>query len=197
MSSEASKHAAASLGDSEPGPGTQNIPVLDPRNDEESDDSGVEVEGPRAGAKRKRIASKRCEWSEKFVCDHSGKYRDRKKANLSPSKRRPHRKRESLKVGCRAQILLQKRIGVDQVEITYNFEHTGHVVGSLKDFRESRMSERVREWIADRVGDGMDWRAIKDLLRLDEEILNRVFILLNLCTTGSNSFLVDRRWERY
>lgn len=114
------------------------------------------------------------EWTEKWVCDHSGQYRDQRKANLSPSKRRDNRTHGSIKVGCKAHLWFRKRIGQDKIEIEYAWEHSGHTPGSLKDMQESMMSDQVRDWVNTRVNEGLDWRAMKDLLRIDEAILDEV-----------------------
>lgn len=109
------------------------------------------------------------EWTEKWTCDHSGSYRDQRKANLSPSKRRIHRTHESIKVGCKAYIWFRKRPEKSEIEIEYGWQHTGHTPLSLKDMRDSMMSDRVRDWVNSRVDEGLDWRAMKDLLRIEVE----------------------------
>lgn len=77
-------------------------------------------------------------------------------------------------MGCKAHIWFRKRAGKADIEIEYSWEHTGHDPGSLKDMQESMMSDRVRDWVNSRVNEGLDWKAIKDLVRIDEEILDNV-----------------------
>lgn len=127
-------------------------------------------DGPPAKKKRTAVF----QWTEKWVCDHGGKFRDRTNQTLLPTKRRPNRSHASIKVECGAWIWVRKRVGTEELEIEYKWKHDNHSVGSLKDMRESRMAERVKQWVDTRVREGLDWKAIKDLLRVDQEMLERV-----------------------
>lgn len=135
-----------------------------------------EDDGEDVAPKAKKGRPERYEWTRKFVCDHSGSYRDRRKPNLSPSKRRSHRAHDSIKCGCTAQFTTRKPLNSDAVEVEFKWKHTGHEAYSLKNMQESRMSERVRAWVQERVLTGLDWRGIKDLLRLDELMLEEVSV---------------------
>lgn len=138
------------------------------------DDSDSASEPPPAKRRRHSERGAVYEWTEKLACDHAGKYRDRKKSDLSPSKRRPHRTHGSIKCGCNAHIWIRKQLGSDQIDVEYHWQHNGHTPRSIKDMRESRMSERVKLWVDSRIAEGLDWRSIKDLIRIDDEILDKV-----------------------
>ncbi|KAJ7676949.1 hypothetical protein DFH06DRAFT_1080029 [Mycena polygramma] len=96
---------------------------------------------PRRGPK------KQFDWTEKWLCGRSGKYRDERKAELSPRKRRPNRHHPS---------------------------HDGHEPGTIQDMAGSMLPIRVKEWIENRVDEGLDWKAIKPLLCLDALILDQL-----------------------
>jgi hypothetical protein len=76
------------------------------------------------------------------------------------------------------------------VTIEYAWEHNGHEVGSKEDMARSMLPRRVTEWINERVEEGLDWRLIKPLLRLDSALLDHVSqscnfpIRLNLNSIG-------------
>ncbi|KAJ7660131.1 hypothetical protein DFH06DRAFT_1472232 [Mycena polygramma] len=123
---------------------------------------------PRRGPK------KQFDWTEKWLCGRSGKYRDERKAELSPRKRRPNRHHPSVKVGCDSYIYLRKVHGQDLVKIEYCWEHDGHEPGTIQDMAGSMLPIRVKEWIENRVDEGLDWKAIKPLLRLDALILDQL-----------------------
>lgn len=135
-----------------------------------ANDASVQPAAPPV--KKVRVAT--YEWTEKWICDHAGKPRDQRQVDLSPRKRRPERHHESIKVGCKACIWFRKRVGATSIELEYKWEHTGHEAGSLKDMRESMMSDRVRDWVNTRIDEGLNWNAIKDLIRIDEAVLDEV-----------------------
>jgi hypothetical protein len=114
------------------------------------------------------------DWTGKWKCGRSGKYRDERNPELSPPKRRPTRHPPDVKVGCDAYIFLRKLCGQDLVRIEYSWEHNGHEAGTIRDKARSMLPLRVKEWIDMRVEEGLDWKAIKPLLRLDAAILDHV-----------------------
>ncbi|KAJ6600548.1 hypothetical protein DFH09DRAFT_1498228 [Mycena vulgaris] len=125
----------------------------------------------------KRGPKRRFDWTEQWKCGHSGKYRDERKPDLSPRKRRPNRHHPSVKVGCDAYIFLRKICGQDLVKIEYGWEHDGHEPGTIRDMAGSMLPIRVKEWIDMRANEGLDWKAIKPLLRLDAAIRTKVLSL--------------------
>jgi hypothetical protein len=44
----------------------------------------------------------------------------------------------------------------------------------------SMLPLRVKEWIENRVAEGLDWKAIKPLLRIDAMILDKVCTVISL-----------------
>ncbi|KAJ6582514.1 hypothetical protein DFH09DRAFT_1309467 [Mycena vulgaris] len=114
----------------------------------------------------RRGPKRQFDWTEKWLCGHSGKYRDERDTDLSPRKRRPNRHHPSVKVNCGAYFFLRKVCGEDRVKIEYCWAHDGHEPGTVKDMAGSMLPLRVKEWIESRVAEGLDWKAIKPLLRL-------------------------------
>lgn len=52
------------------------------------------------------------------------------------------------------------------------------------------MSDRLRQWVNDQVCEGLDWNAIKDLIRIDEAVLDEVclfYCLVELIITRCTS----------
>ena len=126
---------------------------------------------------KKRKRSAQYEWTEKLLCDHARNYRDWRNPNLSPLKRHPNRQHNSIKSGCTAYIWLWKKSNNNEVHVEYFWWHTGHTVGSLKDLRGSCIPRIISNQIDKLVHSGMDWRSIKRLLKVDEEVLDSVCIL--------------------
>ncbi|KAJ7282543.1 hypothetical protein C8J57DRAFT_1218746 [Mycena rebaudengoi] len=124
--------------------------------------------GERRGPKRLY------DWTEKWLCGHSGKYRDERDHNLSPRKRRPNHHHPSVKVQCGTYFFLCKVCREDHVKIEYCWEHNGHEPGTVKNMAGSMLPLRVKEWIENRVADGLNWKAIKPLLRVDAMILDKL-----------------------
>ncbi|KAE8240870.1 hypothetical protein A4X03_0g8276 [Tilletia caries] len=112
-------------------------------------------------------------WRHRYQCDHAGRPQSKPlQPNLSPSKRR--RRLPSIKVGCTAKLVVFQPIGERRVYIKWDYKHTGHDVASMQSVAESRLPKRVREWISARVAEGRDWKAVRNLLRLGEDELQRL-----------------------
>lgn len=109
-------------------------------------------------------------WRERWLCDHSGSYRDRRQSNLSPQKRR--KGCSSKKVGCKASIVARKLCNEDLVEVDWHFQHTGHDPLSMETWSKSMLPTAVKKWIAHRVAEGRDWNSIHDLLRVEPALLD-------------------------
>jgi hypothetical protein len=120
------------------------------------------------------------DWTEKWLCGRSGKYRDEWDTNPSPRKHRPNRHHPSVKVDCGTYIFLRKVCGEDKVKIEYCWEHDGHEPGTAKDMAGSILPLHVKEWIENRVAEGLDWKAIKPLLRIEAMILDKVCTVISL-----------------
>lgn len=124
---------------------------------------------------RKQSGTPRYEWTERLECDHAGTYQDKRDPNLPPEKRRTHRRKQaSIKVDCKAHIWMRKQVSSEEVHVQYHWRHQNHVYGSLEDFRDSRNSFASRQWINEKVHNGLDWKAVRGLLRLTSESLDAV-----------------------
>lgn len=121
------------------------------------------------------------EWTERWQCGRAEVYRDERQESLSPAKRRDDRTHESVKVGCKAHFFLRKHVGEDGIEVEYKDKHNGHQPGTVGDMASSMLTIRVREWVTEKVDRGLNWPAIKAMLRIDTDILDAVGYLLLLC----------------
>ena len=93
---------------------------------------------------------------------------------LSPSKRRPYCQQPSVKMDCKAYIIIKKQSGDNTVVIEYCWEHSGHNVGTAHNMSASMVAPAVKKWIEDCVEEGLDWASIKPLLRVKNDILDKV-----------------------
>ncbi|WFD29404.1 hypothetical protein MSPP1_000413 [Malassezia sp. CBS 17886] len=105
---------------------------------------------------------RRYAWRKHYVCDHSGKPRDRRDPNLAPGKRRS--RRASIKIGCPASFTATQEIGNDTVTMVCRFQHQGHTVNTREYWASSRIPDNVREWIKDRVHEGHDQKEIVQMI---------------------------------
>ncbi|KAH8920027.1 hypothetical protein BT69DRAFT_1223391, partial [Atractiella rhizophila] len=77
----------------------------------------------------------------------------------------------SIKIGCKAELIVRKFIGEQFVEIERIDHHTGHDPSSLRSFQESRIPAHLRAWLEDKVNRGFDWGPIKSLLALEDKAM--------------------------
>lgn len=105
---------------------------------------------------------RRYAWRKHFVCDHSGKPRDRRNPDLAPGKRRS--RRASIKIGCPASFTATQEVGSDTVTMVCRFQHHGHTVNTREYWANSRIPDNVREWIKDRVAEGRDQKEIVQMI---------------------------------
>ncbi|CAD6907644.1 unnamed protein product [Tilletia controversa] len=127
----------------------------------------------RAAAAAALLTANMLLWRQRYQCDHAGRPQSKPmQENLSPAKRR--RRLPSIKVGCKATFVACQPIGERRIYIKWRHQHTGHDVSSMQSVAESRLPKRVRQWLAARVAEGRDWKAIRNLLRLSEEDLQRL-----------------------
>ncbi|KAE8251485.1 hypothetical protein A4X13_0g3973 [Tilletia indica] len=127
----------------------------------------------RAAAAAALLTADMLLWRHRYQCDHAGQPQSKPlQDNLSPSKRR--RRLPSIKVGCKATVVACQPIGERRIYIKWKHQHIGHDVASMQSVAESRLPKRVRDWIVARVAEGRDWKAIRNLLRLGEEDLQRL-----------------------
>lgn len=109
-----------------------------------------------------------------YQCGHADMYRDERSTDLSPRKRRSDCHHKSVKDGCKAYFFLRKVIDAEVVKVEYQPEHNGYNAGTVGDMAQSMLTLQVKQWIEEKVDSGMNWTAIKKLLRLDADILNTV-----------------------
>lgn len=105
---------------------------------------------------------RRYAWRKHFVCDHSGKPRDRRNPDLAPGKRRS--RRASIKIGCPASFTATQEVGSDTVTMVCRFQHHGHSVNTREYWASSRIPDNVREWIKERVAEGRDQKEIVQMI---------------------------------
>lgn len=105
---------------------------------------------------------RRYAWRKHYVCDHSGKPRDRRDPNLAPGKRRS--RRASIKIGCPASFTATQEVGSDTVVMVCRFQHQGHTVNTREYWASSRIPDNVREWIKERVSEGHDQKEIVQMI---------------------------------
>lgn len=106
---------------------------------------------------------------ERWKCNHGGAYKDRRDVNISPRKTRI--RNPSIKEGCLASIVLIKLKNSTRVAVTWRTKHTGHDPASMADWRSSSLLSYAKIWIRDRVNEGLDWKSIHDLLRIEPSVL--------------------------
>lgn len=105
---------------------------------------------------------RRYAWRKHYVCDHSGKPRDRRNPNLAPGKRRS--RRASIKIGCPASFTATQEVGSDMVVMVCRFQHQGHTVNTREYWANSRIPDNVRDWIKERVVEGHDQKEIVQMI---------------------------------
>lgn len=90
-----------------------------------------------------------------------------------PKKRRPNRYHPSILCQCKARFIIRKPLNSSEVTIEY-YAHHNHETGTMDAKAHEKLPKRVRDWIEGKVGEGLDWAAMKELIRLDTSLLNAV-----------------------
>jgi hypothetical protein len=105
-----------------------------------------------------------------FRCHRRGHYQSQAKQRKAAT---------SIRCGCEAMFTVTcKKSTPETVHIKYHWRHTGHQPGTPSDLAKTPIDKEAREWIRQRVEEGMDWRGIKQLLKTEQEIM---FKVMNLC----------------
>ncbi|KAF8941068.1 Inositol polyphosphate 4-phosphatase type II [Haplosporangium gracile] len=112
------------------------------------------------------------EWTREFQCDHAGQYRDRKNPNIDPSKKR--KRNGSIKCNCPAFIKMRKQFHENEVLIEYSWRHEGHVPDVMEDIKAQRLPQDLKAWIKERVGEGLDWKTVKNLMNSGSPMLDEL-----------------------
>jgi hypothetical protein len=102
----------------------------------------------------------------------------------SPGKKTRTTKKPSIRTGCTITISMIK-INDGSVEVVYNWHHIGHVPHSTDDIKSSNVPLEVKTWIKEKLKDGLNWSAIKEVLCIEKDELTRV-------NTTSPSFLSNK-----
>ena len=104
------------------------------------------------------------EWSKVFTCSFSGTPR----SNSDDTKKRIVSK-PSRKIGCKASIKIQKKVGDERIFVVYNNSHTGHSLNSFQSWTQSRLSPKTSEWLKQVVATGINWEMFKKMSRAEGE----------------------------
>jgi hypothetical protein len=62
----------------------------------------------------------------------------------------------------------------DVVKVTYHWQHVGHIPTSIDDVRRGPAHRAIKEFIQEQVDNNMTWYNIKNMLRLDKDILSNI-----------------------
>jgi hypothetical protein len=62
------------------------------------------------------------------------------------------------------------------IQVIYKWNHPDHDPSNVEEITNTRLPLSVKIWIDEHVNKCMDWKAIKNLLRLDENTLLSVSI---------------------
>ncbi|GAB5587316.1 hypothetical protein Unana1_02216 [Umbelopsis nana] len=101
-----------------------------------------------------------------FRCHRRGHYQSQAKQRKAAT---------SIRCGCEAMFTVTcKKSTPDVVQIKYHWRHTGHQPGTPSDLAKTPIDKEAREWIRQRVEEGMDWRGIKQLLKTEQEIMFKI-----------------------
>ncbi|CAM0135158.1 hypothetical protein VKS41_000259 [Umbelopsis sp. WA50703] len=101
-----------------------------------------------------------------FRCHRRGHYQSQAKQRKAAT---------SIRCGCEAMFTVTcKKSSPDMVQIKYHWRHTGHQPGTPSDLAKTPIDKEAREWIRQRVEEGMDWRGIKQLLKTEQEIMFKI-----------------------
>lgn len=57
------------------------------------------------------------------------------------------------------------------ITVVYDWKHVGHVPGSIDDLRSSHSNRTISNFVSEQVEKNMTWNNIKNMLRLDKDIL--------------------------
>ncbi|OAD71981.1 hypothetical protein PHYBLDRAFT_169891 [Phycomyces blakesleeanus NRRL 1555(-)] len=126
-----------------------------------------------------------------YLCDHAGKPQVKK---TSQPAQKHVRTTKSIKIGCLASIY--KHTMTDgTVYIKYNWQHPNHDSFRIEEISLLRVPDELKQWVEGLVSQNMDWKSIKNMLRMSEDRL------LELEQAGNRSFfpsslLIDYQYVR-
>ncbi|OAD70583.1 hypothetical protein PHYBLDRAFT_69582 [Phycomyces blakesleeanus NRRL 1555(-)] len=126
-----------------------------------------------------------------YLCYHAGKPQVKK---TSQSAQKHVRTTKSIKIGYPASIY--KHIMTDgTVCIKYNWQHPNHDPFKIEEISSSKLPDELKQWVEGLVSQNMDWKSIKNMLRMSEDRL------LELEQAGDrssfpSSLLIDYQYVR-
>lgn len=105
-----------------------------------------------------------------YVCDHAG---NRKAASDGNREDDQTRQRKPRRIGCPAKI---KKVTMNDgsVSATYHWQYPDCQLFDVKEIASSQLPPESKEWIEKHVNDFIDWKAIKSLLRMNEDNINEI-----------------------
>jgi hypothetical protein len=83
--------------------------------------------------------------------------------------------RNSIFCGCTASIkgiVDHNSLDKNSIKVTYNWKHVGHNSTSIDDIRNGPTQRTITAFIQEQVNNNMTWYNIKNMLRLDKEVLS-------------------------
>ncbi|OAD68278.1 hypothetical protein PHYBLDRAFT_72990 [Phycomyces blakesleeanus NRRL 1555(-)] len=108
------------------------------------------------------------------LCDHAEK--PKKKLSSLQQVQKRVRTTKSIKIGCPANIY--KHVMTDgTIHIKYNWQYLDHDPFQIEEISSSRLPDKLKQWVEELVGQNMDWKSIKNMLRMSEDRLFEVNIL--------------------
>jgi hypothetical protein len=76
---------------------------------------------------------------------------------------------------------MRKQFHENEVLIEYSWRHEGHVPDVMEDIKAQRLPQDLKAWIKERVGEGLDWKTVKNLMNSGSPMLDEVcaYLFLN------------------
>lgn len=114
-----------------------------------------------------------------LICNHAGKGRVHKPSNPEEDQEsRTVKKRRvlkpSIKCNCTARIIVKTLLNQSML-VTYTWKHVNHNPSDPTEAIRERLDPEILQWIFNHVENGkMDWKSIKNVLRLNEDNLDVV-----------------------
>jgi hypothetical protein len=96
-----------------------------------------------------------------------------KRIHARDDAKRQRRTDPSMKCGCLAKYRISQQEGKSFV-VSFDFNHTGHDVYSIKSFQESRIPAQASAQLNEAISMGLNWTAMKSVLRFDKGAVDDV-----------------------
>jgi hypothetical protein len=111
----------------------------------------------------------------KYRCNHYGICKEKKEEDqvAMNKKKKKERKTTVKKTGCGAMITCNF-LNDNTASVVYNWAHSGHSPCDFEEIAKSSLPTEVKKWIIEKVEQNLDWKAIKSILRMDENSIHEV-----------------------